>query len=188
MHLAFISYEGEPDNIVGVVHAKDMLRALAAGDYATSDFDVLKTMVDPWFVPESTSLQDQLNAFLRRQAHIALVVDEYGEVEGIVTLEDILEEIVGDIADEHDEELSGLSQQVDGSYLVDGNLPIRDLNRALDWKLPDEEATTIAGLVIHEAQMIPEERQTFTFHGKRFVVLAKEKNRVSKLRVRDLGG
>ncbi|MEO1397561.1 MAG: transporter associated domain-containing protein, partial [Pseudomonadota bacterium] len=113
-----------------------------------------------------------------------LVVDEYGEVEGLVTLEDILEEIVGDIADEHDEEISGLRQQVDGSVVVDGSLPIRDLNRALDWDLPDEEATTVAGLVIHEAQMIPEEKQTFTFYGKRFVVLAREKNRITQLRIR----
>ena len=143
-------------------------------------------MVEPWFVPETTSLQDQLNAFLRRQAHIALVVDEYGEVEGLVTLEDILEEIVGEIADEHDEEISGLNVQVDGSVIVDGTLPIRDLNRALDWQLPDEEATTVAGLVIHEAQMIPDEKQTFTFYGKRFVVLGREKNRITQLRIRNL--
>ena len=180
-------WEDEPDNIIGVIHAKDMLRALSADDYRVTKFDIRKTMVEPWFVPESTSLRDQLNAFLKRQAHIALVVDEYGEVEGIVTLEDILEEIVGEIADEHDEELTGLQQQVDGSVLVDGTLPIRDLNRALDWNLPDEEATTIAGLVIHEAQMIPEEKQTFTFHGKRFVVLARDRNRITQLRIRNLG-
>lgn len=179
-------WQNEPDNIIGVVHAKDMLRALALDNYKITRFDIRKTMVEPWFVPESTSLRDQLNAFLRRQAHIALVVDEYGEVEGIVTLEDILEEIVGDIADEHDDELPGLQQQVDGSVLVDGALPIRDINRALEWTLPDDYATTIAGLVIHEAQMIPDEKQTFTFHGKRFVVLAREKNRIKQLRIRDV--
>ena len=177
-------WSGETDNIIGIVHAKDMLRDLAANDYKVDEFDIRRTMTEPWFVPESTSLRDQLNAFLRRQAHIALAVGEYGEVEGLVTLEDILEEIVGDIADEHDEELAGLQPQVDGSVIVDGNLPIRDLNRALDWQLPDEEATTVAGLVIHEAQMIPEEKQTFTFYGKRFVVLAREKNRITKLRIR----
>lgn len=181
-------WEEETDNIIGIIHAKDMLRSLAAGDYQTSEFDIRSTMVQPWFVPESTTLRDQLNAFLRRKAHIALAVDEYGEVEGLVTLEDILEEIVGEIADEHDEELTGLFQQVDGSVVVDGTLPIRDLNRALDWKLPDDEATTIAGLVIHEAKMIPEEKQTFTFHGKRFVVLAKDRNRVTQLRIRNLEG
>jgi Mg2+/Co2+ transporter CorB len=185
-HTRIPVWEDEADNIIGIVHAKDMLRALAAGKYNAKKFNIRKTMVEPWFVPESTSLQDQLNAFLRRQAHIALVVDEYGEVEGLVTLEDILEEIVGEIADEHDTELSGLAPQVDGSVIVDGTLPIRDLNRALDWNLPDEEATTIAGLVIHESQMIPEEKQTFTFHGKRFVVMAREKNRITKLRVRNI--
>ncbi len=185
-HTRIPVWANETDNIIGIVHAKDMLRALAAGKYNAKKFDIRKTMVEPWFVPESTSLQDQLNAFLRRQAHIALVVDEYGEVEGLVTLEDILEEIVGEIADEHDTELSGLAPQVDGSVIVDGTLPIRDLNRALDWNLPDEEATTIAGLVIHESQMIPEEKQTFTFHGKRFVVMAREKNRITKLRVRNV--
>ena len=181
-------WKDDTDNIIGVVHAKDMLRALAAGKYSVKKFDILKTMSEPWFVPESTSLRDQLNAFLKRHAHIALAVDEYGEVEGLITLEDILEEIVGDIADEHDEELTGLSPQVDGSYIVDGNLPIRDLNRALDWDLPDDEATTIAGLVIHESQMIPEEKQTFTFHSKRFVVLAREKNRIKQIRIRSLDG
>ena len=180
-------WEGDNDNIIGIIHAKDTLRALAANSYDAGKFDIRATMADPWFVPESTPLRDQLNAFLRRQAHIALAVDEYGEVEGLVTLEDILEEIVGDIADEHDEELSGLVPQVDGSMLVDGSLPIRDLNRALDWSLPDEEATTIAGLVIHEAKTIPDEKQTFTFYGKRFVVLGREKNRITQLRIRDLG-
>ncbi|MEN0039922.1 MAG: HlyC/CorC family transporter [Pseudomonadota bacterium] len=185
-HTRLPVWEGDNDNIIGVIHAKDMLRALAALDYDADRFDIRSTMSEPWFVPETTSLRDQLNAFLRRQAHIALVVDEYGEVEGLVTLEDILEEIVGDISDEHDEELPGLRPQVDGSVIVDGGLPIRDINRALDWDLPDDEATTVAGLVIHCAQMIPEEKQTFTFFNKRFVVLAREKNRISQLRIRNV--
>ena len=179
-------WEKETDNIIGVIHAKDMIRALSTGKFEVENFDIRSTMSEPWFVPESTSLRDQLNAFLRRQAHIALVVDEYGEVEGLVTLEDILEEIVGDISDEHDEGISGLTVQVDGSVIVDGTLPIRDLNRALDWELPDDEATTIAGLVIHESQMIPEEKQTFTFYGKRFVVMGRERNRITTLRIRNL--
>ena len=185
-HTRFPVWQDKTDNIIGIIHAKDMLRALAAADYNVAAFNVQETMTEPWFVPESTSLRDQLNAFLRQQAHIALVVDEYGEMEGIVTLEDILEEIVGEIADEHDESVTGLSQQVDGSVIVEGTLPIRDINRALDWELPDDEATTVAGLVIHEAQMIPEEKQTFTFHGKRFVVLGREKNRITQLRIREL--
>ncbi|MEM7299799.1 MAG: HlyC/CorC family transporter [Pseudomonadota bacterium] len=179
-------WQDETDNIIGVLHVKDLLRSLAANGQKIDKLDVRKIISSPWFVPETTSLQDQLNAFLRRQAHIALVVDEYGEVEGLVTLEDILEEIVGEIADEHDEAIQGVHPQSDGSVVVDGSVPVRDLNRALDWDLPDEEATTIAGLVIHESQMIPQEKQTFTFHDKRFVVLKRVKNRVTQLRIRSL--
>ena len=178
-------WQGENDNIVGIIHSKDVLRAIAKHkDPEKIDFKRIASK--PWFVPETTTLQDQLNAFLRKNAHFALVVDEYGEVEGMVTLEDILEEIVGDISDEHDTEVSGVAPQADGSWIVDGAVPIRDLNRALDWNLPDEEATTLAGLVIHAAQMIPEEKQTFTFYGKRFVILNREKNRITSLRIRGL--
>lgn len=172
------------DNIIGVVHAKDLLRAMADPEFERDKLDISKIAQKPWFVPDSTNLKDQLNAFLRRKIHFAVVVDEYGEVQGIVTLEDILEEIVGDIADEHDIDISGVRQEADGSIVVDGTVPIRDLNRALDWSLPDDHATTIAGLVIHESQTIPEERQSFTFHGKRFFVMKREKNRITRLRIR----
>ncbi|TYC53628.1 HlyC/CorC family transporter [Rhodobacterales bacterium] len=175
------------DNFVGVLHAKDLLRALHAAGGDSSSIDIVDIASPAWFVPDTTSLQDQLNAFLRHKSHFALVVDEYGEVMGLVTLEDILEEIVGEIADEHDVELEGLRPQADGSVIVDGSVPIRDLNRAADWSLPDDEATTIAGLVIHEARMIPEERQIFTFHGFRFTVLRREKNRITRLRIMPLG-
>lgn len=179
-------WRGSIDNIVGVIHAKDLLRALndVEGDY--SKIDVVKVASKPWFVPDTTTLQDQLNAFLRRKAHFAIVVDEYGEVEGLVTLEDIIEEIVGEIADEHDVDIQGVKQEADGSVVVDGSVPIRDLNRALDWHLPDDEATTIAGLVIHETQSIPEEKQAFTFHGKRFIVMKRDKNRLARIRIRPL--
>ncbi|CDM59489.1 MULTISPECIES: HlyC/CorC family transporter [Rhizobium] len=177
-------WRGSTDNIIGVVHSKDLLRALAERDAEPEHLDIVKIAQKPWFVPDSTSLEAQLNAFLRRKQHFAVVVDEYGEVQGIVTLEDILEEIVGDIADEHDIDIQGVRQEADGSIVVDGNVPIRDLNRALDWNLPDEEATTIAGLVIHESMTIPEERQAFTFHEKRFIVMKREKNRITKLRIR----
>lgn len=177
-------WRNDADNIIGVVHAKDVLRALAASDQKPSDIDLLKIAQKPWFVPDATNLKDQLNAFLRRKAHLAIVVDEYGEVEGMVTLEDILEEIVGDIADEHDLDVQGVKQQADGSIIVDGSVPVRDLNRAFDWSLPDEDATTIAGLVIHESQIIPEEKQAFTFHNMRFIVLKRSKNRITKLSLR----
>lgn len=179
-------YRGETDNIVGIVHAKDMLRALHLVNNDPKKIDIAKVANKPWFVPEATMLHDQLNAFLRRKAHVALVVDEYGELEGLVTLEDIIEEIVGEIADEHDVDMSGVKTEADGSVVVEGTVPIRDLNRALGWDLPDEEATTIAGLVIHEAQLIPAEKQAFTFYGKRFLVMKRDKNRIEKLRVKSL--
>ncbi len=183
-HTRMPLWKGSTDNIVGVLHAKDLLRALNEVGNDFSKIDVMKIATKPWFVPDTTTLQEQLNAFLRRKAHFALVVDEYGEVEGLVTLEDIIEEIVGEIADEHDIDIQGVKQESDGSVVVDGTVPIRDLNRALDWMLPDDEATTIAGLVIHETQSIPEERQAFTFHGKRFVVMKRDKNRIAKIRIR----
>ncbi|AZO11289.1 MULTISPECIES: transporter associated domain-containing protein [unclassified Mesorhizobium] len=186
-HTRMPLWKGSLDNIVGVLHAKDLLRALNEVGNDFSQIDVMKIASKPWFVPDTTTLQDQLNAFLRRKAHFAVVVDEYGEVEGLVTLEDIIEEIVGEIADEHDVDMQGVKQEADGSVVVDGTVPIRDLNRALDWNLPDEEATTIAGLVIHETQSIPEEKQAFTFHGKRFVVMKRDKNRIARLRIRPAG-
>ena len=177
-------WRGSTDNIIGVVHAKDLLRVLAEPDMEARDLDITKIAQKPWFVPDTTNLKEQLNAFLRRKGHFAIVVDEYGEVQGLITLEDILEEIVGDITDEHDVAMPGVRRQPDGSVTVDGAVSIRDLNRALDWNLPDEEATTIAGLVIHESKSIPEERQAFTFYGKRFTVMKRVKNRITKLRIR----
>ena len=176
-------WRDKPENIIGVLHAKDLLRAIRAAEGDTSRIDVSAIALPPWFVPEMRPVSEQLKAFRRRKTHFALVVDEYGEVEGLVTLEDILEEIVGDISDEHDVVVAGVRAQPDGSVVVDGSVPIRDLNRAMDWSLPDEEATTVAGLVIHEARSIPERGQSFTFHGFRFRVLRRERNRITALRI-----
>jgi CBS domain containing-hemolysin-like protein len=176
-------WENEPENIVGIVHAKDLLKAIKDAGGNMSKIDIRAIATKPWFIPDTTNLTDQLNAFLKRKAHIALVVDEYGEVQGLVTLEDILEEIVGDISDEYDIPVQGVRPQPDGSVNVDGSVPIRDLNRATGWELPDEEATTVAGLVIHEARIIPEPGQAFTFHGFRFQVLRKNRNRITALRI-----
>ena len=181
-------WRDEPDNIVGVLHSKELLRAIdrAGGDPAKVCVETL--MTPPWFVPDTTLAADQLKAFLKRKIHLALVVDEYGEVQGLVTLEDILEEIVGDIADEQDVVVQGVRPYPDGSASVDGAVPIRDLNRMMDWRLPDDEATTIAGLVIHEARMIPDPGQSFTFHGFRFRVLRRQRNRITALKVGPVDG
>jgi Mg2+/Co2+ transporter CorB len=176
-------WKDTPENIIGILHAKDLLHALRTVNGDASKIDLAKIVRPPWFVPEVRPLSEQLKAFRRRKTPFALVVDEYGEMMGIVTLEDILEEIVGDITDEHDVAVPGVRPQPDGSVNVDGAVPIRDLNRVMDWNLPDEEATTIAGLVIHEARLIPEPGQSFTFHGFRFRVLRRERNRLTALRI-----
>jgi len=179
-------WKDEPENIVGVLHTKDLLVSLARAGWETSKLEVTSLAAPPWFVPDTTSLNDQLNEFLKRKAQLALVVDEYGEVQGLITLEDILEEIVGQIADEHDVQDAGIRVQADGSVNVDGTIAIRDLNRQMDWDLPDEEATTIAGLVIHEAQTIPEQGQVFTFYDYRFEVLRKNRNKITAIRIKPL--
>jgi Mg2+/Co2+ transporter CorB len=176
-------WRDKPENIVGILHAKDLLRVLKNAEGDLGEVDVMAIALPPWFVPDIRALSEQLKAFRRRKTHFALVVDEYGEVEGMVTLEDILEEIVGDISDEHDVVVAGVRAQPDGSVVVDGSVPIRDLNRALNWHLPDEEATTVAGLVIHEARSIPDRGQSFTFHGFRFRVLRRERNRITALKI-----
>ncbi len=179
-------WQGSAENIIGILHAKDLLRAIQAAQGDLSKIDIKAVARPPWFVPDLRPLGEQLKAFRRRKTHFALVVDEYGEVMGLVTLEDILEEIVGDISDEHDVPVTGVRPLPDGSVSVDGSVPIRDLNRAMEWNLPDDEATTIAGLVIHEARSIPEPGQTFTFHGFRFQVLRRTRNRITALRVTPL--
>lgn len=179
-------WKDEPENIVGVLHTKDLLAALRRAEWDPAKLNIMSFATEPWFVPDTTSVKDQLNQFLKRKAQMALVVDEYGEVQGLITLEDILEEIVGQISDEHDTQETHIRPQADGTVNVDGTIAIRDLNRHMEWDLPDEEATTIAGLVIHEAQTIPEPGQVFTFHGYRFEILRKSRNKITALRIKPI--
>ena len=176
-------WRGDPENIIGVLHAKDLLKALAATGGAVDTLDIGAIVREPWFIPDTTNLKDQLNAFLKRRTHFALVVDEYGALQGLVTLEDILEEIVGEIDDEHDQAVLGVRRQADGTVHVDGDVTVRDLNRAMDWDLPDEHAVTVAGLVIHEARTIPEPGQKFLFHRHQFQILRRVRNQVTALKV-----
>jgi Mg2+/Co2+ transporter CorB len=200
-------WRDDPDNFVGVLHAKALLRAIRAQDGQARDrqaqdsedrdsedrdteaepLDLVEIANPPWFIPESTDLLSQLEAFRGRHEHFAIVVDEYGEVLGIVTLEDILEEIVGEIEDEHDVEVEGVKLLVDGSMVVDGDVTLRDLNRMYEWRLPDEEASTVAGLVLHEARRIPEVGQVFAFHGFRFQILKRQRNQITSIMIKPLG-
>lgn len=176
-------WRDEPENIIGVLHSKDLLRALATSPVGPSGIQVGQIASPPWFVPETTSLSEQLNAFRERKAHFALVVDEYGAIMGLVTMEDILEEIVGTIDDEHDRPDDMLRRRPDGTLEVAGALSIRDLNREMGWTLPDEEASSIAGLIIHEARAIPEIGQVFEFHGLRFRIMSRQQNRIMQIRI-----
>jgi Mg2+/Co2+ transporter CorB len=193
-HTRLPVYQGDHDNIVGVVHAKDLLRAMHKMMFGPTPsptglkaFKILDVVRPPYFIPDTTTLDDQMRQFLRRRTHFALVVDEYGSLEGLITLEDILEEIVGEITDEFDTAAEHAVQRLkDGHFVVDGAMTIRDLNRAMDWSLPDDEANTVAGLVIYEAQMIPAVGQVFSFHGFRFEVTGRKANRITKLKIRPL--
>ncbi|WP_413865587.1 HlyC/CorC family transporter [Albidovulum sp.] len=193
-HTRLPLFRGERENVVGVIHAKDLLRAverfLRTGDGkldSVSDLEILSVAMPPYFVPETTPLDEQMREFLKRRTHFALVVDEYGGLRGLITLEDIIEEIVGEITDEFDLDAEHPLKRTDaGDCIVDGAMTIRDLNRATDWMLPDDEANTVAGLVIHEAQMIPSEGQVFSFHGFRFEVVTRKENRITRLKIRPL--
>ncbi len=193
-HTRLPIWKDDPENIVGVLHAKDLLRAMHGmmGDGKVEEaeleaIDLMTVAMKPYFIPETTTLDDQMRQFLRRHTHFALVVDEYGSIQGLITLEDILEEIVGEITDEFDISPDRPIRRTDtGDYIVDGATTIRDLNRANDWTLPDEEANTVAGLVIHEAQTIPTQGQVFSFHGFRFEVLQRKDNRITRLKIRQL--
>ncbi len=195
-HTRLPIFRDSDENILGVIHAKDLLREVdrllrgneTGGLEQLAGLDIVKVAMKPYFIPETTTLDEQMREFLTRRTHFALVVDEYGALQGLITLEDILEEIVGEITDEFDvvAKDGGLSRNEAGDYIIDGSMTIRDLNRANDWTLPDDEANTIAGLVIHESQTIPSEGQAFSFHGFRFEVLQKRENRITRLRVRPL--
>ncbi|MCC9624529.1 HlyC/CorC family transporter [Thalassospira sp. MA62] len=185
-HTRIPIYEQDPDNIVGVLHAREVLKAIVRGSKPATAEDIRALGSKPWFIPDSTTLADQLMAFKERHEHFAIVVDEYGAFEGVVSLEDILEEIVGDIADETDVEVVGVQPQADGTVIVRGDVTIRDLNRRFGWRLPDEEAATVAGLLLYEARRIPDVGQQFRFHGFEFEVLRRVRNQVTRIRVRDV--
>jgi len=185
-HTRLPVWKDDMDNVIGILHAKDVLKMISKNDVKMEKLNLSKTYREPWFVPETTPVVTQLRAFQQKREHFALAVDEYGALMGVVTLEDILEEIVGDIQDEFDEIVEGVRVQKDGSVFVNGEVPVRELNRAMDYNLPDDEAVTIAGLVIHESQTIPDVGRVFSFHGYRFEILSRQRNQITSLLVRKL--
>lgn len=177
------AWKNSADNIVGVIHTKLLFQELRRCNNDLAKFDIKNAMMEPWFIPESTTLFHQLQAFRERREHFAILVDEYGVVTGVITMEDILEEIVGQIDDEHDTAVVGVRPQPDGAFIIDGKVTIRDLNRDLGWKLPGEDYATLAGLLLFETQRIPAVGQIFTFFDFRFEVMKRQRNQITLLRV-----
>ena len=172
-------WKKDKDNFIGILHIKDLLKK----SISKEEFEISNILVEPWFVPETTSLKEQLSAFLEKKTHMALVVDEYGALMGLITLEDILEEIVGQITDEHDDEDEDILPEQANMIKVDGDSSIRDINREYGWKLPDDEAATIAGLIIHETRSIPKKGSIYSFHGFRFKILDRQRNQITSIRI-----
>ena len=177
----FPVYRGVSDQIVGILHLRDLLAALVAADGA--DRKVGEVMREPWFVPETTPLRKQLEQFRHKKAHMALVVDEYGDLQGVVTLQDVLEAIVGEVAEAEDRELDDVEEQPDGSLIASGQTQIRRLNRLMDWDLPEDEAVTLAGLVIDLAERIPNEGETVQLGAYRVTIKKRERHRLTLLQI-----
>jgi Mg2+/Co2+ transporter CorB len=176
-------WKNDPDNITGIIHVKNFLRAIRSHEGKIENLNIQKIATKPWFIPDSTTLFNQLQAFRERHEHFALVVDEYGSWRGIVTLEDIIEQIVGEIIDETDVTIGSIRPQTDGSYLIDGAMPIRELNKQLGWNLPEEIATTVAGLILHKSRQIPKPGQQYTLHNFKFDILRRHRNQITLVRV-----
>jgi Mg2+/Co2+ transporter CorB len=184
-HTRFPIWRDDPENIVGVLHLRVLVRTLMERKGSLKNLDILSLAAEPWYVPDTTTLEEQLAAFRERREHFAFVVDEYGVLQGLVTLEDILEEVFGKMAEggRHQPSSDRIRQQPDGSYVVDGQIPVRELNRQLHWMLPVDGATTIAGLVIDEARMIPDVGQVFSFYGFKFEISRRQRNQITGLRI-----
>jgi len=172
-------YDKNSDKILGIVNVKDVLKNINK----KKKLDLKLIAKNAWFIPETTSVLDQLQEFKKKQRHLAFVIDEYGALMGIVTLEDIIEEIVGDIEDEHDIKIKGAKKSKDGKYTISGNVTIRDINREFGWNLPDKDASTLAGLIFHEIKTIPEPGKIFSFYGFRFEIINVSKNHIELVKV-----
>ena len=175
-------YDKNSDKIIGIINVKDVLKNI----YKKKKLDLKLIAKKPWFIPETTSVLDQLQEFKKKQRHLAFVVDEYGTLMGILTLEDVIEEIVGDIEDEHDIKIKGAKKSKDGKYTIYGNVTIRDMNREFGWNLPDNNASTLAGLIFHEIKTIPEPGKIFSFYGFRFEIINVKKNHIELVKVTPL--
>ena len=180
-HTRIPVWEGELENIIGIMHTKRLVGINP--DTATHE-DVKSILYKPMYVPETTSLSQMLRQFQQKQKHVSLVVDEYGELMGLVTMEDILEEIVGQIDDEHDQTNQGIRHYGNSKFIIDGKISVRDINRELNWKLPENQGNTIAGLVIEVSEKIPEEGETIAIGNLHIKVLKKSHQQIKSVEVK----
>ncbi|MGB5352872.1 MAG: HlyC/CorC family transporter [Woeseia sp.] len=183
-HTRLPVYRDNIDKVVGLLHLRHLAKLAAASSFSKSDIESM--VVEPYFVPEGTPLSTQLVQFQRSKQRFALVVDEYGDIQGIVTLEDILEEIVGEFttdpaasADEH------IVRESATSYLVNGAANIRDMNRVMDWNLPTDGPKTLNGLIIETLETIPEPGADLTIAGYPIEIVSSDENRVQTARVHE---
>ena len=175
-------WQNNDENIIGIIHSKHLLKIMSQNkDISRSD--MMQSLIKPLFIPETTSLKEQLKMHLNTKKKLAIVVDEYGVLMGMISLEDIMEEIVGDITDEIDEGLTTVVKNEDGTLTINGGTEIRDINRIYNWDLPEEEANTLSGLIVHESRSFPTEGQVFNYYGFIFEILEVKDNLIHKIKV-----
>jgi len=175
-------WQNNDENIIGIIHSKHLLKIMSQNRDITRS-DMMQSLIKPLFIPETTSLKEQLKMHLNTKKKLAIVVDEYGVLMGMISLEDIMEEIVGDITDEIDEGLTTVVKNEDGTLTINGGTEIRDINRIYNWNLPEEEANTLSGLIIHESRSFPSEGQVFNYYGFIFEILEVKDNLIHKIKV-----
>ena len=175
-------WQNNDENIIGIIHSKHLLKIMSQNRDITRS-DMMQSLIKPLFIPETTSLKEQLKMHLNTKKKLAIVVDEYGVLMGMISLEDIMEEIVGDITDEIDEGLTTVVKNEDGTLTINGGTEIRDINRIYNWDLPEEEANTLSGLIVHESRSFPTEGQVFNYYGFIFEILEVKDNLIHKIKV-----
>lgn len=175
-------WKNQEDNIIGILHIKDLLKTLYINNNEIAKLDIKSVLTKPWFIPEQISVSDQLKAFRENRNHFACVIDEYGDLQGIITLEDILEEIVGQIHDEHDKVYEAIIKNSDTEFIIDGTTTIRDINKELNWQLPDDDATTISGLIINNISRIPNQGEMINIFDLKITIMKKIANRIKTVK------
>jgi Mg2+/Co2+ transporter CorB len=183
-HTRLPVYNGDINKVVGILHMRNLAQLIQQGKVTKAS--IVQVIREPYFIPESTPLQTQLLNFQKESRRIGLVVDEYGDVLGIATLEDILEEIVGELSTEHREENSDIHAQEDGSYFIEASVYIRDINKSLSWELPTDGPKTLNGLIMETLESIPDANVCLNINGYRIETLQMTDNLIKTARIIEL--